>query len=219
MAAPIRSGVSIRTGCGIPRAPLSVIPRRLRISSRAASHHCHSEPIRPSSFRVDSPIVIPGRFLFVIPSRFLFVIPSRFPLCHSEPFPPLSFRAEGEESQVHRCAEIPRPRCARARDDNGWDGARTRDDRGSRRARTRDEEWCAPRHRCYVIPSRRRGISVHRCAEIPRPRCARTRDDRGPRYARARDDRGRRSARARDDRGRAPRGLGMTSGGLRADSR
>jgi hypothetical protein len=30
-----------------------------------------------------------------------------------------------------------------------------------------------------VIPSRRRGISAPRCAEIPRPRFARTRDDNG----------------------------------------
>jgi hypothetical protein len=51
-----------------------------------------------------------------------------------------------------------------------------------------------------VIPSRRRGISPHRCAGIPPPRYARPRDDIGWGSARTRDDRGR-SARTRDDRG------------------
>jgi hypothetical protein len=148
----------------------------------------------------------------------------RASLCRSEPLF-LSFRAEGEESPVQQAAEIPRPRCARARDDNWGRYARPRDDtcgaaRGvgmtdgdAARPQPSNDAWRYTRlveWRCVepradstpssfqaslsVIPSlslcrseplflsfRAEGEEspVQQAAEIPRPRCARARADKG----------------------------------------
>jgi hypothetical protein len=87
-----------------------------------AARHCETLisafPAPPVSFRAPDS-VIPSAYP-VIPSPYS-VLPSPYSVIPSPTLsfraPTLSFRAEGEESPAHRSAEIPRPRCARARDD------------------------------------------------------------------------------------------------------
>jgi hypothetical protein len=162
------------------------------------------------------------------------------PPATSIPLLPLSFQASlivipsrRRGISPHRCAEIPRPRSARGLGMT-LDGAprglgmTTGAPRGLAMTGGDAPHRVSPPatsipHRplsfqasLIVIPSRRRGISAHRCAEIPRPRYARPRDDRGC-SARPRDDQ-ERCERPRDDRGALRADSGWRRRVMRPDS-
>jgi hypothetical protein len=216
--------------------------REVEQLGRDAEPRVESPAASPSSFQASSSLSCrAGSFLSPRAGSSLSFVPGSLLSFRASPIV-IPSRRRG--ISPHRCAEIPRPRYARPRDDIGWGYARPRDDIGWGSARTRDDQgrsartrddmggaarglamtgghaphWVSPPatsipHRplsfqasLIVIPSRRRGLSTHRCAEIPRPRSARPRDDRG------------RSARPRDDRGALRADSGWRRRVMRADS-
>jgi hypothetical protein len=198
-------------------------PNGLRHTARTAERHsaplAHFIPrrfpplpfqaIRPSSFRVATPFVIPSRFPHRHSGPFpRIVIPSRFPLCHSEP-----------KARNLRCIDAPRS-LARAARGLGMTTGGTASGLGMTGGRAgRGLGMRSGALRAIVAMSFRAEGEESPCTDVLRslaraPRVLGMTGGGAPRGLAMTG--GRRCARARDDEWWAPRGLAMTTSRCRA---